>query len=466
MVTWGVMKRAIIINSLVSFIVSVVIIGISLIDKENSIQECLRFGLYDFIILEVFLMVLELYIYFFSDYLSLLKNKKYRNFLKNLSSFVAEKNNNLVIKCIIKILLEECEEYCKSSNISSFTTSVYLIDRIKNELCHKCKTKKFLCDIKDFCSDYINQFDETVVFYNNYAELYRFSRLFAQISLTDGNVKFYRRNETSSLKTFFILDHKYVFVKRDVQFYNIYMDENLVQRYIEDFIKIKNESVLWGKTQEQDSLFLNQSVREFYGDGNIPELHLDKIQTEYNTILDLGTGTGRLLYYFRDSGKYQVTAMDKDSMVIDECCKKFGQHSHIKFLNEEFNEMSFEPQKFDIVIAYNSLYHTDRTTMYKIISRVKIILKDGGHFLLTLKTLEGNESLYKNAREIIPEHPENTFLDTKFPDYYLPHHFCDNEEIDMYIRMFSKVIYRESIPYKEYNGDIVQGEGIYLILQK
>ena len=100
------------------------------------------------------------------------------------------------------------------------------------------------------------------------------------------------------------------------------------------------------------------------------------------------------------------------------------------------------------------------------INRIKQILKPGGYFLLTLKTLEGNEKIYKHAGELYPDKPENTFVNTDFPDYYLPHHFCDDEEISMYLNKFSKVIFKEEIPYKEHNDVIVQGRGFFYILQK
>ena len=86
--------------------------------------------------------------------------------------------------------------------------------------------------------------------------------------------------------------------------------------------------------------------------------------------------------------------------------------------------------------------------------------------MLTLKTLDGNEKVYRHAGELYPEKPENTFINTEFPDYYLPHHFCDNEEIDMYLNKFSNVVYKEEIPYEEHNGVIVQGRGFFFILQK
>ena len=55
------MKRTIIINTIISAVVAIVVALISLFDKSNQLADTLRFSLYDFILLQIFLMVLELY---------------------------------------------------------------------------------------------------------------------------------------------------------------------------------------------------------------------------------------------------------------------------------------------------------------------------------------------------------------------------------------------------------------------
>lgn len=165
-------------------------------------------------------------------------------------------------------------------------------------------------------------------------------------------------------------------------------------------------------TQPDDSLFAFQSIKEFYGPGNLPNLHLEKIQEPFRKILDIGTGSGRILQYFIDSIKYEVIAMDTDRVALKDCEKEYGLYNHITIQNAEFTENSFSANMFDLVIAFNSLYHTTRSNIYKRIKRVHAILKDGGYFILTLKTLVGNEDIYRNADELIPEKPEHTYLNT------------------------------------------------------
>lgn len=460
------MKRTIIINTIISAVVAIVVALISLFDKSNQLADTLRFSLYDFILLQIFLMVLELYIYIQSEFMKLLGIKPYRNLIKALEDYNNRENIDGIQRSIVEFSLEESVKYTKIDNIDSCQIPRHMMKKLMSSFFTNSQYKVMLCDYKKFESNYANYFDELIVYYDNYAELYRFFHAYSEIPSVKKKVKFYRRHEDTMLKTYFILDQKYVFTEKNSEFYQIFSSNEIILRYYADFEGIKNKSVSWGKTQNQDSLFLNQSIKEFYGEGNRPDIHLNIIKGSYRKILDLGTGAGRLLYYFTDYNKYEVIAMDKDDTALNECRRNYGQFSHINFMNEEFNENSFKPNEFDLVIAYNSLYHTDRASMHKIISRVKMILRQGGYFLFTIKTLEGNENIYKHAGELIPEHPENTFINTKFPDYYLPHHFCDDEEITTYLNMFSKVLYREEIPYKEYNGDIVQGKGIYFILQK
>lgn len=456
----------IILNIVVSFIYAAIIAGISSVKANGFDMDVLRYALYDFLIVQIFLMLLEMYLDHMSQEMKLLKKQKYHKYINGLIDFDSENDVDPVKEKLVILCLEKCLEYCQLKRNQNVWISVPVMKQIIDMLSRSSNSRNYFCRIGQFQISDLDNFDKIIIFYNAYLELYRFEQSFKKATTSD-KVSFYRGHEETEFKSYYIFDEQYAVVEDQGGNYVLYSNHDIIQGYLRDFRANGMKAVPFGKTQSQDSLFQNQAIKEFYGDGNIPDIHLDKIPDgTMRKILDLGTGAGRLLNYFTDASKYEIIALDKDKTALEQCRHNFNVYSHIEFRWEEFNEESFSPEQFDAVIAFNSLYHTDRANMSKVISRVKQILKPGGYFFLTLKTLEGNEKVYRHAGELFPEKPENTFVNTDFPDYYLPHHFCDDEEIRIYLNKFSRVIFREEIPYKEHNGVIVQGRGFFYILQK
>lgn len=455
-----------VINTIISFIYAIIIAIISSFENKGFNTGILHFALFDFLVVQIFLLVLEMYRERLSKEVRFLKEQKYKKIITGLMEYDEKENIDQVKEKLVSFALEKCLEYCKLEQNQDIRISKTIMKEIKDMLVASAKERKCFYKIKHFQISDLERFDSIIIFYNSYSELYKLNEIYGK-QLVNEKLSFYRKHEEIEFKSYYVFDERYAIVEEIEENYVIYSRHDIVLNYIKDFVANEKKSVPFGRTQGQDSLFRNQAIKEFYGDGNIPDIHLDKIIDSIGRkILDLGTGAGRLLSYFTDESKFEVIAMDKDETALNVCKQNYGEYNNIDFLWSEFDENSFQVNQFDMVIAFNSLYHTDRASILNVISRVKQILKPGGYFLLTLKTLEGNEKVYKHAGELFPEKPENTFINTEFPDFYLPHHFCDNEEIDMYINKFTGVVYREEIPYEEHNGVIVQGRGFFFILQK
>ncbi len=454
-----------IINTIISFVYAVIIAIISSFENQGFNVKILHFALFDFLVVQIFLLVIEMYRERLSREARFLKVQKYKKFITGLMEYHEKEDIDQVKEKLVLFSLEKCLEYCKLEQNQDIRISKTIMKEIKEMLVALAKERKCFYKIKHFQISDIERFDSIIIFYNSYSELYKLNEIYGK-QLVNEKLSFYRKHEEIEFKSYYIFDEQYAIVEDIEENYLIYSRHDIVLNYIKDFVANEKKSVPFGRTQGQDSLFRNQAIKEFYGDGNIPNIHLDKIDSIGRKILDLGTGAGRLLSYFTDESKFEVIAMDKDETALNVCKQNYSAYNNIDFLWSEFDENSFQVNQFDMVIAFNSLYHTDRASILNVISRVKQILKPGGYFLLTLKTLEGNEKVYKHAGELFPEKPENTFINTEFPDFYLPHHFCDDEEIDMYINKFNGIVYREEIPYEEHNGVIVQGRGFFYILQK
>lgn len=194
-----------------------------------------------------------------------------------------------------------------------------------------------------------------------------------------------------------------------------------------------------------------------------PNLHLEKLEPPVRTVLDIGCGVGRALELFALMG-CEVTGIDEDSHAIELCQNKFRDRKigPIKFINDRFRDGSLNDAKFDVVIAYNSIYHCKKEEFFSVIKHISKILNPGGYLLLTVKTVDGNQAVFEGATQIEP----NTWIGCNYPDYQVVHHFCTYEEIAEIEALFSKTVYKEEIPLVRSDGMIVQGQGFYMMLRK
>ena len=101
-------------------------------------------------------------------------------------------------------------------------------------------------------------------------------------------------------------------------------------------------------------------------------------------ILDLGCGSGRDSYYFKQKG-YKIVAVDGSKELAKHASDLLGQ----PVLNQMFHEINFNNQ-FDGIWACASLLHVCQSQMFDILTKMKRSLKPGGNssiFLLKRETV-------------------------------------------------------------------------------
>jgi 2-polyprenyl-3-methyl-5-hydroxy-6-metoxy-1,4-benzoquinol methylase len=130
-------------------------------------------------------------------------------------------------------------------------------------------------------------------------------------------------------------------------------------------------------TGESHSLWSSGAFRDHY-QGAAPELHLATIQQRYSTVLDVGCGAGRILGLFADMG-CQVTGIESDPTALAMCRRRVAGNPRVRLLNEQFGRTSLPGEKFDLVIAYNSIYHARRDEMFETLKRIAELVVPGGH---------------------------------------------------------------------------------------
>lgn len=121
---------------------------------------------------------------------------------------------------------------------------------------------------------------------------------------------------------------------------------------------------------------VNAQMREQY------ERFLPFIPKE-GSILDLGCGSGRDSYYFKQKG-YQIVAVDGSKELAKYASELLGQ----PVINQLFHEINFNNQ-FDGIWACASLLHIPNNQMLDILTKMKKGLKSEGIIYISVKEGQG-----------------------------------------------------------------------------
>ena len=101
-------------------------------------------------------------------------------------------------------------------------------------------------------------------------------------------------------------------------------------------------------------------------------------------ILDLGCGSGRDSYYFKQNG-YQIVAVDGAKELATQASLLLGQ----PVLNQLFEDIQFN-EEFDGVWACASLLHVSAKELPSILIKIRESLKKEGVFYISVKEGEGS----------------------------------------------------------------------------
>ena len=219
----------------------------------------------------------------------------------------------------------------------------------------------------------------------------------------------------------------------------------------------------------------NPSTKNYYGDARslAPDLKLHLLLglPKELSVLDIGCGGGRMVKALAASFDCDYIGIDRDpiaiqssrDMLINQKKSRFKQHEFLDYVAH------VKDDSFDIVIAYNSIYHANRDDFFSAITQAHRCTKKGGYFLLTIKTVVGNEHAMKPrpgfSRISVDAH--NSYLNCNFPDHGNIHHFCNDNEIEQIKSMFLLVHEEQSAAKIDpITSEVIHGAGTYFILQK
>ncbi len=141
-------------------------------------------------------------------------------------------------------------------------------------------------------------------------------------------------------------------------------------------------------------------------------------------VLDAGCGTGRAIDRIKIAGARDITGIDVSDKMIEIAQK---HHSTAKFVVGDCEEMPFEDESFDVVVAMFLIVHLKK--LDKFFDEVYRVLKPGGVFIVSnVNQKKAPKLKLKNGEEIvidshyhIPRHVtealENSFFKIEFDHY-------------------------------------------------
>jgi SAM-dependent methyltransferase len=150
-------------------------------------------------------------------------------------------------------------------------------------------------------------------------------------------------------------------------------------------------------------------------------------------VLDLGCGLGRHAIAFAQAG-FSVTACDVSESAISHLSKwAQGLSLEIRVLVCDALSDLLPENGFDIVLAYNVIYHGHRHQLFAAVEHVRRLLRTDGLFYFTCPTRRDGK--YGFGREVAP----HTFMCEK---YVVPgdmHYFADEADLTDLLAGFLRV---------------------------
>lgn len=150
-------------------------------------------------------------------------------------------------------------------------------------------------------------------------------------------------------------------------------------------------------------------------------------------VLDLGFGIGRHAILFAKKG-FDVYGIDPSTSGL-EFAVKWAERERITLTLAigDMNQLPFADDFFDLIIAWNVIYHGTAKIIHKTINEIVRCLKIDGYLLCTLISTKHNK--FGLGKEI----EKDTFVIDEEKEKSHPHHYFNKEKIAQYLKGFTHI---------------------------
>jgi SAM-dependent methyltransferase len=141
-------------------------------------------------------------------------------------------------------------------------------------------------------------------------------------------------------------------------------------------------------------------------------------------VLDLGCGLGRHAIRFAEAG-FAVSALDRSETGLRHAREvAAGAGLSIRLTVGNFDQIPFPDASFDVVLAFNVVYHGDEPAVRRAVDEVRRVLRPGGLYQCTMLSKRNRE--YGRGIEVA----RNAFVQPDATDDKIhPHVYCDPSDL-------------------------------------
>lgn len=127
---------------------------------------------------------------------------------------------------------------------------------------------------------------------------------------------------------------------------------------------------------------------------------LRQFSDNYDSVLDIGCSQGQFTLMLQSIAS-RITAIDIAETAIQRARERYGNKGKIKFELGSLPPLKYGDSQFDLVVALEVLYYLEKEEQRRALKEVKRVLKNDGHFLISVVVDKPPYFSYNQIRELV-----------------------------------------------------------------
>lgn len=158
-----------------------------------------------------------------------------------------------------------------------------------------------------------------------------------------------------------------------------------------------------------------------------------KWKNKFHSILDIGAGKGRHALFFAENG-FEVSAVDLSESSVEIIANEAQRRNLTIDVNvADMTDLPYRDEKFDCVICFHTIYHTNFVGVKKAIDEIYRVLNENGEAYITFNSKDNIS--FKKEDTI----DGNTIIKKSEIEDGIPHCYVDEKEIEELLSAFEIV---------------------------
>lgn len=128
------------------------------------------------------------------------------------------------------------------------------------------------------------------------------------------------------------------------------------------------------------------------------------LQGSKPAVLDVGCGTCNGLPIWMEAGLGSFEGIDIASSAISAARAKYADAPNVRFTTTSMQDYNSDGRTFDVIVFNESLYYVPMVTMaVDMAQKAAVLLKPGGHLIISMSETHHAEKIWEGLKEVLPE---------------------------------------------------------------